>query len=151
MTPTARTLRFEIPGVPVAQPRPRATVRGGHATVYGAPAKHPVNVFKAAVQLAASNAGAQATYRPCAMTVTFWFPRPKSMTWKTRPMPAMPCVKKPDADNLFKACADALNGIAYVDDSQVYRAVVEKYICAGGESPRCVVEIEYHNTPTPEE
>lgn len=149
MTPTARTLRFEVPGVPVAQPRPRATVRGGHATVYGAPSKHPVNVFKAAVQLAASNAGAVPTYRPCAMTVTFWFPRPKSMTWKKRDMPAMPCVKKPDCDNLIKSVCDALNSIAYVDDSQVVRVVIEKWICAGSESPRCEVEIEYGDASCP--
>lgn len=28
-------------------------------------------------------------------------------------------VKKPDADNIIKAICDALNGLAYVDDSQI--------------------------------
>lgn len=142
-TPTARTLRIEIPGVPVAQPRPRATSFNGHARVYGAPIGHKVNVFKAAVQLAAHNAGATPVDGPVEMLVSYWFPRPKSRVWKSRPMPQEPCVKKPDWDNLGKSVCDALNGIAYVDDSQVYRVLVEKWICAGDESPRCVVEITY--------
>lgn len=145
----ARTLTFEVPGVPVAQPRARATIQGGHARVYTAAASHPVNVFKAAVQIAARLAGAHPTYQPVEMRVAFWFPRPKSMTWKTRPMPQMPCVKKPDVDNLFKSCADALNGIAYVDDSQIFSATIEKHICAGGESPRCVVELTYGGVTCP--
>lgn len=152
MNQPARKLRIEVPGVPVAQPRPRATVLNGHARVYGAPAKHAIHTFKAALQLAAQAAGAEATYRPVEMRISLWFPRPKSLTFKTRPMPQMPCVKKPDWDNCGKAVSDALNGIAYVDDSQIYRVEVSKFICAGGESPRCVVEISYgHSTPVAEQ
>ena len=33
---------------------------------------------------------------------------------------------KPDADNVAKAVLDALNGLAYADDSQVFRLIVEK-------------------------
>ena len=32
-----------------------------------------------------------------------------------------------DADNLAKAILDALNGLAYKDDSQIVRLTVEKY------------------------
>ena len=35
--------------------------------------------------------------------------------------------KRPDIDNIAKICLDALNGIAYHDDSQVARLTVEKY------------------------
>ena len=35
--------------------------------------------------------------------------------------------KKPDADNIAKAVCDALNGIAYKDDSQVVDLTVRKY------------------------
>ncbi len=34
--------------------------------------------------------------------------------------------KKPDCDNIAKICLDALNGIAYFDDSQVVELVVNK-------------------------
>lgn len=35
--------------------------------------------------------------------------------------------KKPDVDNIAKAVCDALNGIAYKDDSQIVKLTVEKY------------------------
>lgn len=35
-------------------------------------------------------------------------------------------VKKPDADNILKVVCDALNGIAYRDDSQIAEALVVK-------------------------
>jgi Holliday junction resolvase RusA-like endonuclease len=35
--------------------------------------------------------------------------------------------KKPDADNVIKVIADALNGIAYHDDSQIVEAHLEKW------------------------
>lgn len=34
--------------------------------------------------------------------------------------------KKPDADNIAKIILDSLNGIAFHDDSQIVRLVVEK-------------------------
>lgn len=34
--------------------------------------------------------------------------------------------KKPDCDNIAKICLDALNGVAYFDDSQVVQLVVNK-------------------------
>lgn len=39
-------------------------------------------------------------------------------------------VKRPDLDNIAKAVLDALNGLAYQDDSQIVRLVVEKYYSA---------------------
>jgi Holliday junction resolvase RusA-like endonuclease len=36
-------------------------------------------------------------------------------------------VKRPDGDNILKLVSDALNGLAYDDDSQVVTAIVEKY------------------------
>ena len=45
-------LSFFVPGEPIAQPRPRATVRGRHASVYNDP-KHPVVAWKQLVAIAA--------------------------------------------------------------------------------------------------
>ena len=47
--------------------------------------------------------------------------------------------KKPDADNIVKIICDALNGIAYKDDTQVVDLTVRKIY---GEVEKVVVEIE---------
>ena len=35
-------------------------------------------------------------------------------------------IKKPDIDNMAKTVLDALNGLAYVDDSQIYSLTLYK-------------------------
>lgn len=47
--------------------------------------------------------------------------------------------KKPDCDNVAKAILDALNGVAYYDDSQIVSLTVEKWY---GERGRVEVAIE---------
>ena len=47
--------------------------------------------------------------------------------------------KKPDMDNIVKAVADALNGIAYEDDKQIIECSIKKYYT---EEERIEVEIE---------
>ena len=46
--------------------------------------------------------------------------------------------KKPDCDNIAKICLDALNGIAYPDDSQIVELVVEKRY---SEEPRVIITL----------
>lgn len=58
---------------------------------------------------------------PLRVVMTFYMPRPKSL-----PKKVVWHVKKPDADNLSKAIGDALNGIAYNDDSQIVRLTAHK-------------------------
>lgn len=47
--------------------------------------------------------------------------------------------KKPDCDNIAKIVLDALNGMAYKDDSQVYELTVKKKY---GEIAKVIVELE---------
>lgn len=46
--------------------------------------------------------------------------------------------KKPDVDNIAKIILDALNGIAYKDDTQVVEIMVSKYY---SETPRVEIKI----------
>lgn len=56
---------------------------------------------------------------------------------KLRPM------TKPDIDNIFKVCADALNKIAYPDDQQLYLGIVEKfYVSSENELPYVQITLE---------
>ncbi len=138
-------IRFIVPCIPKAQPRQRhrvAMIHGRPMAMNYTPTKDPVNAFKAAVQLAASQA-----YRgpplsgPLSVKTVFVFPRPKSKIWKKRPMPREWHVGKPDRDNLMKSFQDALNGLLWVDDSQICDGPPQKFIAAGDEQPHVEVEI----------
>ena len=129
-----------VPSVPVAQPRPRATVRGNHATVYHAAG--PVDAFKASVRMAASSEydGPPLT-GPLCVNIVFVLPRPKRLIWKKRPMPREWHASKPDRDNLDKAVLDALSGLLWVDDCQVCDGRIQKYIASGDEQPHVSIRI----------
>jgi Holliday junction resolvase RusA-like endonuclease len=58
--------------------------------------------------------------------------REKMLEWEIRP------TKRPDLDNIAKAVLDALNGLAYQDDSQIVALEVCKYY---SDKPRVIVEI----------
>ena len=58
--------------------------------------------------------------RPLMVTLGFGMPRPKSLRGEK------PHTKRPDVDNLAKAVLDAMNGIAYHDDSQITQLNVVK-------------------------
>jgi Holliday junction resolvase RusA-like endonuclease len=135
-----------VPGLPVAQPRQRHRVvtSGGRSFATNfTPRNDPVNAFKAAVQLAAQQAyqGPPLT-GPASLTLTFFFPRPKGMCWKKRPMPREFKSNKPDWDNLGKSVCDALTGLLWGDDSQLAKIIVEKWIASGDEQPRTEIVVE---------
>jgi Holliday junction resolvase RusA-like endonuclease len=139
------SISFVVPAIPVAQPRQRhriVTARAGRTFVSNyTPTKHPVNHFKAAVQLAA-----QAVYAgpvldcPLCMDVLFVFPRPASLP-KKRGTGRLPHTAKPDRDNCMKAVQDALEGILFRNDSQISSGQVMKRVAASGEQPHVAVVI----------
>jgi Holliday junction resolvase RusA-like endonuclease len=117
-------IRITVNGNPVAQPRPKAQKRGGFVHIYTPDKK--IKPYKQAIQLAArvAMAGHQPLEGPLSVCIIFGFKRPKSHTKKQRE--DLCHVQKPDLDNLAKAVCDALNEIAWVDDSQVSRMILEK-------------------------
>ena len=118
-------ISFTVPGEPVPQPRPRVTTRGGHGHAY-VPAKHPVNAYRRAVAAAARAAGAGVHGDAVEIIIDFVFARPKSHLRKTGLAADAPQWPRKDIDNLEKAVLDALNGVAWHDDSQVVRVVKSK-------------------------
>ena len=139
-------IKFHVPAIPVAQPRQRHRVMhyGGRAISQNyTPKNSPVNAYKAAVQLVAQQAyDGPPIDGPVAIDVLFVLPRPKSKTWKTKPMPRAPHTGKPDIDNLYKAFVDALCGLTFTDDSRIFAASISKCIAAGDEQPHCEVTIQ---------
>ena len=78
---------------------------------------------------------------PLCVTILAYFSVPKSFS-KAKRLDALNNIirptKKPDADNIAKVICDALNGVAYVDDTQVTELRVYKYYA---DVPRVEVEI----------
>jgi Holliday junction resolvase RusA-like endonuclease len=113
-----------IPGEPCAKQRPRL----GKGFTY-TPTK-TVNYETLVKQLyIIGNYGKQLEGQ-LEMTVKAYFSIPKSKSNKQAYRMSMGeerPVKKPDWDNVGKIISDALNGLAYHDDSQIVRAAVEKW------------------------
>lgn len=118
-------LTFSVPGDPVPQPRPRVSTRGGFARAY-VPAKHAVHAYRAAIAAAAQAAGAGVHGEPVEVVIDLVFARPKSHLRKNGLKADAPRYPRVDVDNAAKAALDSLNGVAWEDDSQVTRLVVEK-------------------------
>lgn len=144
------TLAFTVPAVPVAQPRVHqlrvGNKRFGNRAV---PSDHAVHAFKATCRLAAEHAEGITSWhlgicqqKDMSVRLVFVLPRPKQMFWKTKPMPRVPHVKRPDIDNCIKSLKDALSGTVWVDDSQVFNIHATKWIAAGDEAPHVEVRVE---------
>ena len=128
----SREIRLWVPGPPIAQQRPRAVAVKGKARVY-----HPNGAskqYKRQIALKARQAFSDPLAGPVVLALRFCMPRPKSRVWKTKEMPREWHTKKPDIDNLMKSVMDALNGIAWHDDSQVCETRAMKCVASGYET-----------------
>lgn len=52
---------------------------------------------------------------------------------------------KPDIDNIAKSVLDALNGVAYIDDKQVYNLTCAKYFDTISDTDYLIVVIYYYD------
>ena len=150
-------LELTIPAVPVAQPRPRATMAGKHARVHeqtyikgdkatGRESRpHPIVAFKATVAQVVSQAyTGPPINQPMRVLITCVFPRPANKRWKKKPMPREPYTSRGrnDWDNLGKSVCDALNEVVWVDDGLIWDGRVIRLIAAGDEQPHVELVIE---------
>jgi Holliday junction resolvase RusA-like endonuclease len=144
-------IRFTVPAVPVAQPRPRAAKRGNFVGVYEAPKTHAIHAFKASVRLAAAAVYSGPPLEgPLSVFAEFVMPRTNGERWKTKPMPRYYHAKTCDLDNLIKGCFDALNKLLWHDDAQVAVLHCQKVVAAGDEQPHVAVTVsktEPHPSP----
>lgn len=131
------TIRFVIPGEPVAKGRPRMT-RTGHAYT---PSK--TRLYEGYIQdlWKRSRFAELPTGQPIRVCVDAYFSVPKSVSKKRRSaMEGAPHIKKPDADNVVKAVLDALNGLAFEDDSRICYLKATKQYTLG--EPRVEITLE---------
>lgn len=112
---------FTFYGEAIAKGRPRATVRGGYASVY-TPSR--TRGFEGRVRAIAADAMARsgAVPTPDAVNVQIAFDRQMPKSWSKKKklhMRGEPVTSGADIDNQVKAILDALNGVTWEDDVQV--------------------------------
>lgn len=120
---------FIVEGEPIPWKRPRFN---GKTKVIFEDSK--VKDFKARVQAAYYDEIQYQPMRfdkdePIEMIVNFYLQTPKSVSKKTlfNLITNLRPTKRPDGDNLYKGVADALNNIAFLDDSQIVSGTFRKF------------------------
>jgi Holliday junction resolvase RusA-like endonuclease len=129
-------IKLVIPGPPCAKQRPRLGKFGTYT-----PDK-TVNYETLVRQLYIIEHHGKQLEGALQMTVKAYFEIPKSTSArKSADMQnrVIRPTKKPDWDNVGKIISDALNGLAYHDDSQIVSATVDKWYST---EPRVEVEIQ---------
>lgn len=128
-------IRLIIPGEPVAKGRPRVTKWGVHTP------EKTKNYETLVKEIFIIQNHGQPMTGELAIEMKAYFTIPKSVSKKKRAEMidgSIRPTKKPDIDNLVKSVTDALNTLAYQDDSQIVQATVGKYY---SELPRVEIKI----------
>jgi Holliday junction resolvase RusA-like endonuclease len=134
---------FEVPGEPFAKQRPRAARKGRYVTIY---TPRETKEYESKVVSYYNR-----TYRGKELkgnleaTIEAIFSVPK--TAKKSEIEDMqdgitPHNKKPDVDNVAKVCLDALNGVAFEDDSSISSLMINKRF---GKNPMAKIFIKENN------
>lgn len=125
------SVTFQVPGKPQGKARAR--------TVYNKHLKHSIsytpdkdmlyeNLIKTMYMQSASGVRFEKG-TPVMLRIVARFEPPRSASKKRQQQMLngeFPPLKKPDIDNIVKVVADALNGVAYHDDTQIIFTVAKK-------------------------
>ena len=138
-----KEVSFTVPGKPFGKQRPRITRRGKFTTTYTP--KETVE-YENLVKLSYYNsAGDTKLNGAIKADIKGIFPVPTSVSNKQKEKMIsgeIKYTKKIDCDNMAKCILDALNNIAYDDDSQIYDLKVTKEY---GEVPRVEITLKEDN------
>lgn len=132
-------IRFKIPGPPKGKGRPRFARVGNFVRTYTPKETESYeNLVRSEFVRAHMGPPEQG---PVSVSIGAYFPIPKS--WSKKRIEAHGCnpepvTTKPDLDNIIKIICDALNQIAYRDDSQIFQVSCRKYYSL---MPETVVEL----------
>lgn len=137
-------INFVVPGVPVAKGRPKFRKAGKFIQTYT-----PTKTQKAEKFIAdcfkAYGKKPPKKYDEIWLTCNFYMSIPKgtskkrTLEWNEK----KGHTKRPDVDNLVKTVCDALNGVAFVDDSLITGMDVCKLYST---NPRTEIAISYHKS-----
>ena len=146
-------IEFFVEGVPAPQGSKRHVGRG----ILIESSKR-VKPWRSDVRIAAQEARGDRSPapkpRPIYLTLTFWFPRPKSHYGTGRNASILKLsaptsmTVKPDIDKLERAILDALTGVLWEDDSQVVHLAATKGYAPPGELAGVTITLDTPTTPS---
>lgn len=128
-------ISFTIDGTPVAKARPRVSKWGTYTP------QKTVNYEVLIQEMYMIHCKKVKLTGPLRANITAYFPIPQSKSEIDKQLMREGYIRhtsKPDWDNIGKIVSDALNKIAYDDDSSIVTASVEKYY---SDNPRLEVDI----------
>ncbi len=134
---------------PIAQPRHRVEIRWKGRKAFPhhyIPDNHAVWIYREAVAIQVKLLmGGEPRRGPVVAKLIYLFPRPASVQKiTTARYPAFfPKSGPGDIDNLLKSTFDALNGVAYVDDSQIWDVAAKKLYASSVESPGVIIQLAF--------
>lgn len=136
-------IQFTVPGEPVGKGRPRVVRNNGFTRTY-TPEKTASyeNLVKLEFQ---RQGGRMLKDGPVKVWINADFGIPRSVSKRKREAMIAGHIrptKKPDADNIAKVICDALNGLAWHDDSQVVMLHVEKRFAEEPEVYVTITEVQ---------
>ena len=123
-------LSFTAQVAPCGKDRPRVSMASGYPRAYtSAKTRRFETIFSDVAHGAMMRAGHLPTYDAVRLRIVAYFPVPQSYSKKKRGECITGAIKptgKPDIDNVIKTALDAMNGVVYADDKQVFEVVVTK-------------------------
>lgn len=139
-------MRLIIPGDPVAWQRAGLNRKTG--TIY---TRQKPKSFETLVKEIAYENFKEPPYKgPVTLSVSFYFTRPKSKTYKKKKNLLEFKTTKPDLDNLIKIIMDSLSGIIYRDDAQIVMLSAKKFICGENDKPHTEIVINFIGEKSPQ-
>lgn len=131
---------FEVPGEVVGKGRPRFTTRGGYVKTYSP--KKTIDYERSIKRAYTKKYKNFVSDKAIRISVYIYIKPAESISKKKKTCflnnEYLP-TKKPDVDNIIKCVLDALNKVAYHDDTQVVEQAVKKRF---GEKEKILVFIE---------
>lgn len=124
-------LKFIVPGPPQGKARAR-TVLNRHTGRVSSYTPENTVIYENLITMSFLEQCGRKRFEsttPISVSIIATFPIPKSTSKKRANQMTAGSIrptKKPDADNISKCILDALNGVAYYDDSQVVSLEVKK-------------------------
>ena len=137
-------MKFELKIKPKGKGRPRFARRGKYVSAYTpkTTVEYEKTIKDAFLEQCVDQYDKEYS-GPIKVSIWAFFEPLKSYSKKKRlELIETPHLKTPDADNIAKSILDALNGIAWKDDSQISDIDIHKYY---DKEDKVVVEIKYED------